>query len=406
MKKNRRAFLKSSLAGMAAAALTSCTKTKEETSKKKSGEKTGKTERKYPIITRTLGRTGIEIPIISAGACAVDKALYEAALDAGMTHIDTDYQHLRGGHEKMVGEIIKGRPRESVVVVTKVNVPTDLWTGLFRKETKVEGLLRLLEKSMKRLGVDYLDILYLHSASKAGIACYGPIPEALQKLKREGRTRSLGISIHGYEPEMIRAIVDCGAYDVIMTSYNFKQRHAAEVKKAIAHAAEAGLGIVAMKTQAGAFLDRARTKPINHKAAIKWVLSDINVHTAIPGFNNFQEMEMFLSVMGDLKLTPEEEADLASARLQAGLYCQQCGQCKPQCPHGMHIPSYMRAYMYAYGYRDPGKAKKTIAEVALKDPPCGDCATCRVLCAMGFDVKERILDVYRVRNIPEDFLCA
>lgn len=406
MKKDRRAFLKSSLAGIAATALTSCTNTKEKNFNKEPQKEQEQPKKKYPIITRTLGRTGIEIPIISMGACAVDKAVYSAALDTGIRHIDTDYQYGRGRHETLVGKVIKGRPRDSIVVVTKVNVAQNPLTGLFRKETEGDAILRAFEKSMKRLGVDYLDILYLHSVSHSADVTYGPILETLQRLKRESRTRFLGISIHGYEPEIIKTVVDCGAYDVIMTSYNFKQRHAAQVKKAIAYAADAGLGIVAMKTQAGAFLDRARTKPVNHKAAIKWVLSDTNVHTAVPGFNNFQEMEMFLSVMGDLKLTPQEEADLASAKLQAGLYCQQCGQCLPHCPHGIRIPSYMRAYMYAYGYRDPGKAKETIAGVPPKALPCSDCVACRVSCAMGFDIKDRILDVARVRSIPQDFLRA
>lgn len=410
MKKNRRTFLKSSMAGVAAAALTSCTDMKHEEARTESGRKSKtesqQKEKKYTIVRRTLGRTGIEIPIISMGACAEDKAVYEAALDAGLMHIDTDYTHLRGRHEKMVGEIVKGRPRDSVVVVTKVNVPTNPWTGLFRKGTKGVAILRLFEKSMKRLGVDYLDILYLHSASRAENITYGPILETLLDLKKKGRIRFLGVSLHGYEPPIIRAVADCGYYDVLMTSYNFKQRHAEEVKKAIAYAAKAGVGIVAMKTQAGAFLDRERTIPINHKAAIKWVLADANVHTAIPGFNNFQEMEMFLSVMGDLTLTPEEEADLAAARLQAGLYCLQCGRCIPQCPHGVMVPAYMRAFMYAYGYKKPGKAKETIAEVLPKHLPCEDCTSCKITCSMGFDVKNRLLDVARLRGIPDDFLYA
>jgi predicted aldo/keto reductase-like oxidoreductase len=410
MKKNRRTFLKSSMAGVAAAALTSCSDMKQKGAQSASGRESAtesqQKEQKYTVVKRTLGRTGIEIPIISMGACAEDRAVYESALDAGLTHIDTDYQHLRGGHEKMVGKIVRERPRDSVVVVTKVNVPTDPWTGLFRKGTKGDVVLKLFEKSMRRLKVDYLDVLYLHSASRAENIIHGSILEALLKLKEEGRTKFLGVSLHGYEPPIIRAVADCGYYDVIMTSYNFKQGHAEEIKKAIAYAAEAGVGIVAMKTQAGAFLDRERTIPINHKAAIKWVLADTNVHTAIPGFNNFQEMEMFLSVMGDLTLTPEEEADLDSARLQAGLYCQQCGRCVPQCPHGVSVPAYMRAFMYAYGYKKPGKAKETIAEVFPKHLPCKDCASCQITCSMGFDVKNRLLDVARLRSIPDDFLYA
>ena len=399
---SRRAFLKSSLAAAAGAALSSCAGRKEE--KVKRGPE--KQEKEYQIVKRTLGRTGIAIPIISMGAAAEDKAVYTAALDAGITYIDTDFFYRGGRHEKLVGEVIKGRPRESLVVATRINVPFDQRTGLYRSGTRGDDLLGPFETSMKRLDVEYLDILSLNSVSAAAAATHAPILETLQKLKNSGRTRFLGLSVHGYEPEVIRAAVDCKVYDVIMVSYNFKQDHAAEIKEAIAYAASAGLGIIAMKTQAGAFLDRERAKPINHKAAIRWVLSDTNVHTAIPGFRNFEEMEMFLSVMGDLKLTPEEQADLDAARLHAGLYCQQCGRCVPQCPHGVFVPAYMRAFMYAYGYGMAGIAKETISKAAQEDPPCGRCASCSVSCVKGFDVKDRILDVARLKKVPEEFLCA
>lgn len=406
-RKSRRSFLKSSLSGIAAAALASCTGINEESP----GDRDGKTDhgpsqekKRYPIVTRTLGRTGIEIPIISMGACAEDRAVYSGALDAGIIYIDTDSFYLRGRHERMVGRLIKERPRESVMVATRINLPCDSRTGNYPKGTRGDALLGPLEKSMKRLGVDFLDLLSLHSVSSVSAVTYGSILETLQRIKSEGKTRFLGVSVHGYEPDVIRAAVDCGAYDVITTSYNFKQRHGVAVKKAIAYAADAGLGIIAMKTQAGAFLDSERRKPVNHRAAIKWVLSDTNVHTAIPGFRNFEEMEMFLSVMEDLTLTPEEQTDLDSARRLAGLYCQYCGWCVPQCPHGIYVPSYMRAYMYAYGYKKPAKAKETIADDGLDDLPCRACRSCSVSCVMGFDVKDRILDVARVRNIPEEFL--
>jgi predicted aldo/keto reductase-like oxidoreductase len=232
-------------------------------------------------------------------------------------------------------------------------------------------------------------------------AVYPPALEFFEKVKKDGRTRFTGVSVHGYEPDVIRAVTDCGVYDVIFVSYNFKQRHRDEIRKAIAYAAGAGLGVIAMKTQAGAFLDRARTKPVNHSAAIKWVLNDTNVHTAIPGIRNIEQMNMYLSVMSDLELTPAERADLASARCSEGLYCMQCGSCRGQCPRDMNIPEYMRAYMYAYGYRDPGKARETIVDIA---PACAGCGECPVSCAMGFDIRGRILDIARVRDVPEDFI--
>ncbi len=66
----------------------------------------------------------------------------------------------------------------------------------------------------------------------------------------------------------------------------------------------------------------------------------------------------------------------------------------------------MRAFMYAYGYRKPERAKETIAQAAPEHLPCGDCASCKVSCVMGFDVKDRIMDVARVRGVPTEFLSA
>ncbi len=397
MKKTRREFLKSGLACVTAAALPSC-------SNDETGSKRGKTAIKYPLVKRTLGKTGIEIPIISMGALSRDKSLYYAAMESGITLLDADHQYKRGKHEKLIGQVIKNRPRDSMVVSTRINISTDRRTGMYPVGTKGEEFLKPFEKCISNLDVDYLDILSLHSVMSAEEATYPPALETFQKLKTSGRTRFLGVSVHGYEPDVIRAVVDCGVYDVIFISYNFKQRHREEIRKAIAYAAGAGLGIIAMKTQAGAFLDRERTKPVNHRAAVKWVLNDTNVHTVIPGFNNIEQMNMFLSVMNDLELTPEEQADLASAGLQEGLYCQQCGECVGQCPNGVEIPSYMRAYMYAYGYRNPGQARETIGGMSPAIPPCERCPECSVTCRMGFDVRDRVLDIARLRDVPEDFL--
>ena len=395
---NRRDFLKAGIAGFASATLPSCSKDKDEPR-----DTSERPTKRHRIVERTLGRTGISIPIVSMGGVARDKAVYRAALDAGLTHIDTDDSYRNGWHERLVGEVIRGRPRKTLVVATKVNTPS-YDGGPYREGTRGEELIEPFEKSMKRLGVDYLDLLYLHSISHTSAVAYGPIMETLQKLKDDGRIHFLGISIHGYEPHIIRAVVDCKFYDVIMVSYNFKQRHRAAIKNAIAKAAEAGIGIVAMKTQAGAFLDRERTKPVNHRAAIKWVLSDMNVHTTIPGFKNIEEMEMYLSVMGDFELTPAEESELQAANGTAGLYCQQCEECLPQCQYGVFIPRYMRAYMYAYGYGSPGKAKRLIAGAEHPYPPCRECASCKVSCRMGFDVRNRILDIAHVRDVPDGFL--
>jgi hypothetical protein len=64
----------------------------------------------------------------------------------------------------------------------------------------------------------------------------------------------------------------------------------------------------------------------------------------------------------------------------------------------------MRSYMYAYGYRDPAQARCALDTVEMSGNPCAKCDTCGVRCASGFDVKERIQDIGRLRGVPREFL--
>jgi predicted aldo/keto reductase-like oxidoreductase len=168
------------------------------------------------------------------------------------------------------------------------------------------------------------------------------------------------------------------------------------------------MGIVAMKTIVGESWVKTR-KPVpvsNPKAALKWVLQNENIHTAVPGISTFSQLETDLSVMEDLTLTAEEKAYLELARLnhKDSLFCQGCGTCLKQCSTAPDIPTLMRCYMYTYGYRDLAAAVRNIQSIKETPLPCADCASCVVQCPMGFDIKERALDIIRLRDFPPEFL--
>ena len=131
-----------------------------------------------------------------------------------------------------------------------------------------------------------------------------------------------------------------------------------------------------------------------------------NVHTAIPGFTTFDQMNLDLSVIEDLTLSPEEKEDLSLGNEMGmnGLYCQQCGECESQCRKSLDIPTIMRSYMYAYGYKNFKTARETLLSAENTHHFCQDCETCPVTCGQGFNVKERITDIARIKNIPSDFL--
>ena len=108
----------------------------------------------------------------------------------------------------------------------------------------------------------------------------------------------------------------------------------------------------------------------------------------------------------NLKMTEQELKDLNLAGLSSepSLYCHQCKKCIPQCRHNLDIPALMRSYMYAYGYRDLEHAQHTLFESGLDGKPCDICDVCKVKCTAGFDIKDRVQDIARLREVPGDFL--
>jgi predicted aldo/keto reductase-like oxidoreductase len=391
---DRRNFLKHSLIGGAGVLMSSTLIAQEKEQGKPSAADT------RPMIKRKLGNTGIELPIVSFGVMRADSpALIKAAIAEGFVHFDTAHGYQNGKNEEMLGLIFKEYPRDSFVISTKVK-PIEGDAAAVKKDFSEK-----LDISLQRLKMDHVDILYVHDRSSRDGVLAPEVLEAVTEAKKAGKAKHVGVSTHRNEPEVIQAAIDSGVFEVVLTSINFKQGHLPAVRKAIASAAKAGLGIVAMKTMAGGFHDKERTKPVNCKAALKFVMEDENITTAIPGITNFDQLAMNASVNRDLILTPDEQKDLAALDgLREGLYCQGCQQCVPDCPKGLPIPDLMRAYMYAYGYSDNHQAHSLITSLDVEAQPCSGCSVCTVTCAKNFAVSERITDIMRIAQIPAEFI--
>jgi len=357
-------------------------------------------------IYRILGNTGIKVPIISMGVMRADNPnLVKAALAQGIVLLDTANGYQDGQNEEMLGKLLKDYSRDSFVIATKVKPSGgNRKTGLYSNKTTEEDFLKKFDESMERLGLDYVDILYHHAVSKREAALWEPVLNAMKKIKESGRAKHLGISTHKNEPEIIKAAIDSGIYEVVLVAYNFKQNHIPEMNQAISDAAKAGLGIVGMKNLAGGFLDKEKQKPVNAKAALKWALQNTDVHTLIPGFTSFDQLEDCVEVMKDLKMKSEEKDDLMLASNEQGMYCNACSECVPQCKKDLPIPELMRAYMYTYGYREVKKAKDLLVQLDLPGNACADCNDCTVSCVKEFAVADKITDVTRLLDVPVDFI--
>lgn len=400
---NRRDFLSKGLAGTAGAfalahlglAGAACNKVEEE--------------KKRKFVHRTLGKTGLKVPIVSLGSMDdTSEALVRTALDAGITHIATAQYYARGRVERFVGKIAKNYKREGLILATGVNPqPMISQSGFFSENTDISRFEKDFERSLRNLDVDHVDIFYLPMVAKKESVMFEPVMRSMEKMKTAGKARFLGIGTHYFVPEAVHAAADSGFYDVVMPAYNFQAKDIEERSRAVAYAAEKGLGIVAMKTVTAesSFAQNRQVSVQKPKAALKWVLQNENIHTAVLGITTFDQLETDLSVMEDLTLTSEETKYLELARLnhKDSLFCQGCGACLKQCPSAPDIPTLMRCYMYAYGYRDLAAAARNLESVKDNPISCADCSSCIVKCTMGFDVRERVLDIIRLRDFPPEF---
>jgi aryl-alcohol dehydrogenase-like predicted oxidoreductase len=162
------------------------------------------------IETRELGRSGLRVGAIGLGCMGMSQSYgppdddesvrtIHAALDLGVTLIDTADAYGRGGNERLVGRAIRDR-RAAVVLATKFGLVPSASGPATAVDARPERVRACLEASLERLGIDVIDLYYLHRVDSNV-----PIEEtvgAMAGLVREGKVRFLGLSEAG--PDNIR----------------------------------------------------------------------------------------------------------------------------------------------------------------------------------------------------------
>jgi aryl-alcohol dehydrogenase-like predicted oxidoreductase len=153
-----------------------------------------------PLGTRTLGRDGLEVSALGLGCMGMSQmygaadreesiATIHRALDLGVTFLDTSDVYGSGHNEQLVGEAITGR-REEVQLATKFSLSrTD---GVTRIDGRPENVRACAEASLRRLGVDVIDLYYQHRVDPQV-----PIEDtvgAMAELVEQGKVRHLGLS--------------------------------------------------------------------------------------------------------------------------------------------------------------------------------------------------------------------
>ena len=173
---------------------------------------------------RPLGNTGIDLPVLSFGASSLGAEFRDVdvndamrsvrvALDLGMNFIDTSPFYGRGMSEVLLGVALKGVPRDSYTLGTKL--------GRYSTEHFDFSARRVEESvhvSLERMKTDHLDVILCHDIEFVDMRqIVDETLPAMRKLQQQGKVRFVGVS--GYPMKIFKYVLDRAPLDVIL-SYN------------------------------------------------------------------------------------------------------------------------------------------------------------------------------------------
>lgn len=329
---------------------------------------------------RRLGRTELEVRVLGLGGIPVrdrkwDEAIavVQAALEHGLNFIDTARGY--GDSEKKIGTALEAAGcRRQVYVATKT------------PERKAAGAKAEVDRSLRELQTDYIDIYQLHGVDEREnleqvLAADGALA-GLKEVRQEGKVRFIGIT--GHDPKLLREAIMTGEFDTVMVPVNILDRFifAAE-EKLLPLARELDVGIIAMKPLAGGVIKEPTQ-------ALRYTLSQA-VDVVIPGMGSVQEVRQNVEVAaGFAPLTEAEfEGLVREAQALGTEVCRQCGYCLP-CPEGIDIRQVFRLEGMYERYERGEEARGLYKELAVKADACRKCGVCEGRCPYRLPIREKL----------------
>ncbi|KGE17222.1 aldo/keto reductase [Paenibacillus wynnii] len=252
---------------------------------------------------RKYGNTDMDVSILGFGGAEIGSSdeqtvdrLLGGALDAGLNLIDT--AECYGNSEELIGKALAGR-RNDYYLFTKCGHSA----GLEYPDWDLLLLEKSIDRSLKRLNTDYVDMIHLHSCREE-VLREGGVIEVLQRAKQAGKTRYIGYS--GDRNDALYA-VQTGLFDSLEISINIADQEAIELT--LDEAIKRNMGVTAKRPIANAawthetmnetdypFIYWNRLRDLRYgfladhqkgvETALRFTLSTPGVHTAIVGTNN------------------------------------------------------------------------------------------------------------------------
>ena len=318
---------------------------------------------------RKLGKTGVEVSILNLGGMfdtINNQLLLKQAMKWGVTYWDTAESYGNGLSEEGMGRFFARNPeaRKEIFLVTKL-VP------------KEGNLTERLNKSLKRLQTEYVDLFFIHAIT--GIEEMTPaIKRWAAEMKQAGKFKFFGFSTHTNMADCLAGAARLDWIDAVMMTYNFQVMHDPKMQEAVKACEKSGVGLVAMKTMGGGpgakkvasqakmemaerFLKRGFT---DKQAKLKIVWESPQIASLCSQMPNLTILMANVAAARDqVKLSREEFESLRQYALETQAdYCAGCGSiCQGAVGGLVPVNEVMRCLMYHRYYGEPELARETFA---------------------------------------------
>jgi len=316
---------------------------------------------KRALPKRKLGKTGVEVSVLTLGGgfdTINNQLLLRQSLNWGVTFWDTSEAYGNGLSEEGFGRFFarNSDARKDVFLATKVHAG------------EPEAMTAALDKCLKRLATDYVDLLHVHGIKDfSEIAEPKPVKQWVSGLKRAGKIKLCGFSTHENMESCLLGAAKADWIDAVMFAYSFRLMNGVKMKEAIAACADKGIGLVAMKTQGGRqvqtdseaemqmverFIERGFT---DKQAKIKVILENPNIASICSQMPSLTILSANVAAALDRTRLTRSDFELLerfAAETHAS-YCAGCGRiCHEAVGGAVPISDVMRCLMY---YRDYGE---------------------------------------------------
>jgi len=330
--------------------------------------------------TRSFGRTGIQVPILSLGTMfdtGANQLLLRQAVKWGVTYWDTAQYYNRWGSEPGLGKYLAKYPedRKKIFLVSKST------------NRNAQGLTAELDDSLNNLKTDYLDLFFVHAVDDAQAELTPEIKAWSEKMKSRGKIRLFGFSTHSNMAKSLSHAATLGWIDGIMTTYNYRVMTTDEMQRAVDACHKAGIGLTAMKTQASSswtymgvesdasralgkrFIDKGMTK---EQARLLAVWTDERIAAICSQMNTLAILKANTeAAVNQARLTSSERRCFETeARATAANYCAGCtATCQSLLAADVPVGKIMRCLMYARSYGDHFRARVEFGDIpaAVRD---------------------------------------